>query len=328
MESTVSDKPVLDEFEREEFIFQQDKALVDILIVVDSSPSMKHHLKNLGNSLSDLLSIISNYDWQIAVTSAYHGYSESDEWPLNISANTGHYGTLMALESGAGLLEEKILTPYMANYEEIFLRTLSDNENCKKPPYCQGSLEQPLRSLKSAIRRKNLYDPPFFRPDADFVSLIITNEEERFDRRIDNWAGATTSTEVIESFNDHFAGLKKKFVGFNILVMDEDCRRQEQESGWIASIGDSIAELAYQTGGENVSICHSDYSLALRGISRHIKEFFEASVVLRKRPIPETLVVELNGQENRDWQLYGQNLVFGYLPPDWTQVSITYKSQP
>ena len=316
-------------FEREEFIVNKDKSLVDILIVADSSPSMHHHLTSLGSSLSALLTIIYDYDWQIGITSAYHGRLEdsNDDWrrPESLSkasVERGYFGALMNLEGRSGLLEEKILTPLMPNYRDIFLLTLSDH-SCLRPPYCHKGFEQPLRSLKSAIERVHLDNDSFFRPEADFVSLIITNEEERFEDQ-DN---STKAIEVIESFNLHFSNLKKKFVAFNILVTENNCRMEEIRNGNVASIAYSVSELAERTGGANLSICHSDYSQLLREISQHIKEFFEASFVLKKRPVPGTLVVELNGKESWNWQLYGQNLVLDYLPHDLANVSVSYRSQ-
>lgn len=299
------------ELEKEEFLLNDEQALVDFLISADASESMYHHLRHLGHSLSDLFFFIQDYNWQLGITSVDHGDHEypqglQQDWRDYVTASQGRFGNLMNLEDERGYINTKILNSLVPNYENVFLHTLSheDTINCNHPPYCSPRLEQPLRSLKSAMERANLNNSALFRPRADLVTLTITNEEERFEDR----KRATTAREVIQTFKDIFGHLNKRFIAFNILITDEDCLKMEQEQSPRVSIAHSIMELADRTGGENISICSEDYGKELRKISKHIKNTIQNSVVLKKEPVRIT-AVEFSGRK-LDWELYGRTLVF------------------
>ena len=318
-----------DQWEKEEFTLDAKKSLTDILIVADTSESMYHHLHNLGRSLSDLLSIISDYDWQIGITSADHGDHEKplglqQNWKDHVSGIQGRFGGLMNLENKKALLKSKWLNSETRNYKDIFFHTLSHfpERNCNRPPYCHAKLEQPLRSLKTAMLRANLDNGVFFRPKADLVSLIITNEEERSEDR----KRATKASYVVETFNKVFGHLDKKFIAFNILIMDEACLDKERQKSPVANKANSIAELAQLTGGDNISICSKDYGLALKGISKHIKNSLENSILLKKEPVPGSVQIEFEGSELA-WQRYGRKIVFEKRGSKPVYVSIFYQSR-
>lgn len=318
-----------EEWEREYFTLDEKQALIDILIVADTSPSMFHHLNDLGRSLSSLLSVISHYDWQIGITSADHGdhhnpLNAQETWKNHVQDSKGRFGCLMNLENNKQILQTKILNSKVPNYDRVFYHSLSHDSQikCQLPPYCHAQVEQPLRSLKSAIQRVHLDNRSFFRSTADFVSIIITNEEERAEDR----ERATSAQEVVQTFNNTFSHLDKKFIAFNILVMDKDCYREEKRQGKASHIAYSIAELAELTGGYNISICSPDYGSALAGLSRYIKNSLENSILLKKEPIPGTVQVEfINGQELK-WKQYGRNIVFENRNSRTIETVISYKS--
>lgn len=315
--------------ETEEFVLNDQKALVDFGIIIDSSESMYHHLRQLGRSLADLLFFIEDYAWQIAITSADHGDHQNplglqQSWKDHISVGRGKFGGLMELESETGYLNTNILTPKTPDYQKVFFHTLSHENsiNCNRPPYCQARLEQPLRSLKSLILRAQVDNSLLFRPGADFIALIVGNEEERTEDR----KRATTAQQVIDVFHRVFGHLNKKFIAFNILVTTEDCATQETKKGARASIGRSIMELADKTGGYNISICSQNYGQELKRVSKHIRNSLQNSVVLKKDPIPETVSVKFSGKE-MGWELYGRQIFFERSRfSSNTSVSVTYES--
>ena len=301
------------EWEQEEFVLGEKKSLVDVLVVADTTPSMYHHLNNLGQALSDLFSAIVHYDWQMGITSVDHGDHENpsglqQSWRNYILEPHGRFGSLMNWENGKRILQTKILTSKVPDYENVFFHTLSHDPHreCHRPPYCHPPLEQPLRSLKSAMQRAHLDNSSFFRPSADFVSLIITNEKERAE---DSWR-ATQAKQVVQAFNEVFGHLDKKFIAFNILVKDEACLTVEKAKGKVAYIALSVMELAELTGGDNISICSKNYGPELKKLSKHIKNYLENSILLKKEPIPETVRVEFIEGAELDWKQYGRNIVF------------------
>ena len=316
--------------EKENFQLKSKAPLLDLLIVADTSGSMYHHLKQLGLSLNDLLSEISNYDWQIGIISADHGDHKD---PSSLQQNwqdytiPGRFGSLMPLENGSRLLNTKILTPQTPNYEKIFLHSLSHipDIECHRPPYCSNYLEQPLRSLETAIKRSSLDNHSFFRPQADFISLIITNEEERKE----DTSRATSAQNVVNRFLEHFPQSNKRFIAYNIIVTDSSCLNSERARGGTAQIAHSIAKLAEITKikGANISICHQNYGSKLRKISEHIKYQLENTVSLKKEPLPESVQVHFLKGPILNWKLSGRNIIFESESTTPSSVVVTYQEK-
>ncbi len=311
----------------ERFSMNSLRKAVDILVVADVSGSMHHRLYDLGRSLSDLLSAILDYDAQIAFTTADHGdhghtaASSQDQWQEQIANPSPAFGRLMFLEDSGRILKRRVLTTDISNYESIFFHTVSHYPvmDCDLPPGCHGSLEQPLRALKSAIERARFDNQDFFRPHADFVSLIITNEGERDEDK----ERATNPEEVVEAFYRVFGRRArgrqkasgriksgKKFIAFNILVKDEQCRQREAGSG--GSMGEKTARLALLTGSaeNNISICDESYGPGLQRISLYIKNSLENSVIISEDPIPDSVRVEFQNSKKIPWTLLGRRIVF------------------
>ena len=300
------------ELEREEFLLKDEQVFVDFLILPDASASMYHHLSEVGRSLSDLFFFITDYNWQLSITSVDHGDHEEPQglqqnWRDYIQAPHGKFGNLMSFENERGDINTKILNAFVPDYKSVFFHTLSHvhSIDCNRPPHCSPRLEQPLRSLKAAMERANLNNNISFRPQADLIVLYIGNEEERFEDR----KRATSPKEVLQTFDEIFGHLDKNFIVFNILVTDESCLEREKEHSDRVSIGYSLMELADQTGGENISICSQNYGKELRKISKHIKNTLQNSITLKKKPLPESLVLEFSGKK-LDWELYDRTIVF------------------
>ena len=354
-----------------------EKKRVDMLIVLDTSGSMEHHLGKLGNRVFSLLDSILDHDWQMAFTTADHGdhgitrmrsgrsISSLPEarWQDHVNAPEAPFGKLMQLEaapiqlkaselrrfaqqilekrsSSPSLslinnwkveeLDQRILTPETPDYEGIFLSTVSHFpvKSCKMQPFCQKGLEQPLRSLKSAMERVEVDNGELFRPDTDFVSLIIANEEER----AEDPERATSAQEVVDTFNTFLKPLGKRFFAFNILILDEGCRDQEKKRGGTktetVSIGVEIGKLAGLTVGDsgNISICEEDYGPALENISAVIESFVEQSVDIEEPYVPGTLEVEFLDGELIAWKPSGNRLIFERRPSKDTTIKISWRS--
>ena len=318
-------------FEQERFQLKNKKHKLDILVVADVSGSMYHHLNRMGGSLSSLLSVISNYDWQIGITLADHGDHQDpnalqQSWQNHtLKQASGRFGALIQLEDGKNLLNRKFLNAQTPHYEKIFLHSLSHipKIDCERPPYCSNYLEQPLRSLQSAIKRSVLDNQKLFRPQADFVSIIITNEEERKE----DPSRATSAEEVLDSFSKYFPHSNKKFIAYNIIVKDESCLKSERAKGGTAHIATSIASLAELTGGSNVSLCSQNYDSELRKISQDIKQKIENTVVLKKEPVPKSVEVHFLKGPQLKWRLSGKNIIFENKSAVSSSFLVTYQEK-
>lgn len=313
-----------------------DKRL-DILLIPDASDSMNHHLKQLGTAVSSLLEIIYDYDWQMAFTTVDHGDRgilrkknppPLDNWRDNLNKKDA-FGALMFLENQTKLLNTKILKKDDLDYQNIFYHTLSHDKkiDCKRPPYCAGFLEQPLRALKSVFERSLVEDQGFFRKDANFVSLVITNDDER----AEDQGRAVRADDVIQTFNQVFRGENKKFIHYNILVKDKECAKSEKRrKGTLfqpdVRIGTLVAELAKKTGGENIDICSDNYEEKLASIAKHIKASIESSITLKNKPIEDTLEVRFSSKELK-WEIYGRTIIFyGELDRDQI-ITVEYEAK-
>ena len=316
----------------EEFYLKSQRKAVDILVVVDASTSMNHHLTKLGQSLAPLLSAIFDYDWQIAFTTADHGdhgayipASGQDQWRSHVAETSPAFGRLMFLENSGRILKRRVLTPDMPDYESIFFHTVSHYPgiSCGLPPGCHNSNEQPLRALKSSIERAGFDNQDFFRPGVDFVSLIIANEDERDQ----DPKRAARAEDVIQSFYKQFGGQGKKFIAFNILVKDEACWQAERAKS-LASIGKRIGRLALLTGRQenNISICAASYQPGLQTISRYIKSSLENSVALSEDPVPGTVRVRFKKGGDIRWTLYGRKIVFQEKIERGSRIGVFYQA--
>ena len=326
-----------------------EQKVVDILVVVDASGSMSPYLKKLGERISSLLSYIEDYDWQMAFITVDHSATsdkhadgtkkedflrtqDKEIWQDHLDKLTA-FGKLMPLEREAGELlisedtgeAQNILTSQTPDYKNVFLHTVSHFPliNCKNPPFCLNHyLEEPLRALKSSIERVEYDNKAFFRPGADLISLTIINEDERSGK---DPKRATSSIEVVETFNTFLKPLDKRFFAFNILVKDEFCVEKSRERKIDAKVGEIVGELAIQTGGFNISICDEDYSEGLQNISKAIETFVEQSVDIEEPFIPETLKVEFLDSDPIPWELVDKRLIFEEQPLEDIRVKISYK---
>lgn len=247
----------------EEFILRP----LDILFVMDTSASMRSHLKQFKEKFSGFLRHFVNLDWQFALTNA--DYGEADLFIFNFGALKGK---VMPLEKKGEILNLYYLHPGIPDYDQIFLDSVSIHKSgeyvvtgnrvgrenidpCQLPPFCQGPQEQPLKSLKAAL----VQNEDFFRKEADLVVIIISNSKEKGG----DSDSSTEPAEVIAQFkNVH--GDKKRFEVYGIIIIEDDtaCLHQNQDQQVIfpeADFSDKIVDLSTMTGGEVFSICAPHY---------------------------------------------------------------------
>ena len=247
---------------------------LDILFVIDTSISMYQNLIDFKEKFVGFLKYFSHFNWKLAVTDASHGGSQ---WsPFNWGSLKG---SAMPLERNGMELDLLYLHPEIPDYNRIFLDTISKHKSgeykkkgadgfenvdqCQLPPYCQMSQEQPLRALKSALKKNE----DFFREEADLVVISISNARERASDPIK----ATQPREVIEQFNN-IHGFEKRFEVYGIIITenDEHCLNTNITRQFFlfpeGAFSEKIAALSEMTGGRVFSICISDYQILAQKI--------------------------------------------------------------
>ena len=303
---------------------------VDFLFILDVSPSMTNDLSRLGKAFESLMSQISKTQWQMFFTTADHGdhnYNvnldtnekifDNQKWE-KYSGNKPFFGRFMYLEYQGKRINEKRLYPELPDYINVFKDTLTrkPGDDCSLAPYCQGSLEQPLRVLNSSLER--LAKTSTLQESADFISFIVTDEDER----AEDSNQATKASDVFKTFKTLFP--KKSFYSFNLLIQDEQCLNQQKKHSPQAIYGKRISELALLTQGKNVSLCEQDYGAVLEELSYLLRSFIE-SVKLEKNPIlPEVQVQFIKGKSQTGWKLVGNKLVFQEALEPGSEIKVSY----
>ena len=179
---------------------------VDVLVVVDNSYSMEVEQEKLGQRLDRFISSLRGVDWQIGVTTT------------DVSmGNYGIQGSLLPLEGANGY----ILTPRTADYEQVFLDTITREEtlNCAAEMDCPSSDEQALSAIMMAIDKRDTDNAGFFRPNADLAVIILTDEDEKSNGPDD----ATQPFEVQEHLATHLPGKTAPVFGIISQVGDTTC---------------------------------------------------------------------------------------------------------
>jgi hypothetical protein len=308
---------------------------VDFLFVLDVSPSMADDLVHLGQGFEDLISQVKGSKWQMAFTTADHGdhnYEEDlstgkkifpqQQWK-DYQGDQPYFGHFMHLEYQGKKLPEMTLNPQISDYVNVFKDTVSRgvDEKCLLAPYCQGSLEQPLRVLNSSIERlaQAESDSPMLKNSEVLVSLIVTDEDER----LEDQEHATTAQEVLNNFKKLFP--EKSFHVFTLLIQDEQCLAQQKKHSPQSVYGEKISELAKITNGKNISLCEENYGPPLQEMSALLRKLIE-SVELKEEPVLKAgIKVEfIKGKNQENWKAVGKKLVFKeFLAPD-SEIKVSY----
>ena len=305
---------------------------VDFLFVLDVSPSMTDDLARLGQSFEALMSQILISNWQMFFTTADHGDHDYEEDPVSGEKIFSHqkwqdyqgkepyFGRFMQLEYQGKKLSQTDLSAKTLDYVNVFKDTLTRglDEDCSLAPYCQGSLEQPLRVLDSSLARLALADTLTLRKSATLVSFIVTDEDER----VEDQENATTADEVLRNFKKLFPG--KPFHAFALLIQDEKCLTLQKQHSPQSVYGKKVSELAELTDGKNISLCEENYGPALQELSSLLRALIE-SLELKEEPIlKEEIKVEFVKGKRTDWKLTGNKLLFKKALSPGSEIKVSY----
>ncbi len=241
---------------------------VDILFIVDTSYSMTRHLNKVDQTFKNFLAGLGPAYWKLTFTNA-----DYDSKVFSYYNQDLFNGKAMFLELSGDLLPYKFLYSYVADGEDIFLDTLkryqpgdvsrySDQyiNPCDLPPYCQGSVRDPIGSLISSFSANK----DLFRKHARFVAVIFTNGDGKY----------LDSERVFDEFQKH-QGPNKEMKVYSIAVIPEDknCLDKDKSAHYNfahSTYSRNIHELVKATGGKTMSICAEDYSPLATAIVRDL----------------------------------------------------------
>ncbi len=232
---------------------------VDILLVIDNSPSMAAELAKLSSRFSKFSESLAGIDWQICLTTTDADFQAG-----------------LVIEWGKGLT---VLKPSVSDYANIFKNKLSANT------LANGSgFEQPIKSANKAFQLATAANADCFRFGVAKSVLIISDEDELSDGWIAR-AGEPTSglTPTALNYPDSLvATVHEKFPfsslstnAFVVLPEDTTCLESQRQQGQVYDIRAGypavrISELVSLTQGLVFNICSSDYGPALEKMSAAI----------------------------------------------------------
>ncbi len=207
-------------------VIESKNARADILFVIDNSGSMAEEQAKIAQVFSGFIAQVSNMDWRIAITTTD---TDSSDTPCN-------EGNLCLMEPNRSFIDSS--TP---NVNQVFMNKIQVGT--------QGSsTELGLTAISSFLTNKKADYQAFMRPDATFVTIVVTDSEE------------TSSLTAVQFLENVKAQLPqgKKYINHSSIVLpgDSACRA-------INSAEDKYAfkyhDVTVATGGISASICDANY---------------------------------------------------------------------
>lgn len=313
-----------DTFQRE-----RHKGLLDLLLVIDDSGSMKEVHKRLKNRLNNLLTDIDNSNWQIKIVDA--DLNKKCDQPIITLTNKTDYEKRLTSLATDGSLQERTLQKARAALK------LSPYENV-----C----------------------PAWLRAGSTLAAVIVTNENHQCDNPSapdirgdgDTNSFYCDSPNGVSDFITAFRGIRTHTRLYGIFDTEDTCSGLpdflEQKKNLPKQCGmtsvklpfcpftnpcygrspnykfRSASYLAKESEFDDILHLHEDgseYDDFLEKISEDIKEVLQDQFTLTKEPKAGTVTVTVDGDSNTGFTISGKILTFTpSLPEDAEEITVAY----
>jgi hypothetical protein len=266
------------------------KGILDLLIVVDNSPSMADEQANLANRLTPLLSAVKDSDWKIAVatTDPADGCLEGVVTKTSLLRETRFRALVRAGISGTGI---------------------------ERPIY------QAVEGLKDNCR---LFSSKWMRAKSTLAVLFLTDEDNCFVTTEQGYGCTNQKDREAKYLLNYLASIRK--VGTEAKVYGIYWDPSQATCPGAYKKADILSTLVTQTGGTWGSICDKDYSPTLQKISQDVAKILKADFALKSVPDAGTLKLTVNGANWTDFTLDGVNVIFTKSPPANAAIAVAYTS--
>lgn len=235
---------------------------VDILWVIDNTPSMAQHQNILAQRAPDFLNglLARGLDFKIAATT--------------VDMRSGG-------NRGAFIGSPAVISPSTPNIMNAFLNKLVVGE-------VNYDLEQGLDAMRSAIELRNSTNSGFFRSDAFLVVIFVSNEDDGSPNSSANYINYLDSVKPPTPVGDR--NWVAQFIGVTN-ASGENCSTY----GNYTEAGYRYMDLVNVSKGTSSTICTGDFKSALSGVERRIYEI-SSKFYLDRKPVDGSIVVSVNGQ--------------------------------
>ena len=278
-----------------EVFFQNTGAVsskIDLLWVIDNSGSMHTSQQNIADNFESFIGDFSSrsFDYRIAVigTDAYR------------EAFTGN-STVSLFKDGGGV---SVITPETPDIANAFIGNIMVGTSG------YGD-ERTLQSIGWALA--NPGNAGFLREDSFFAVILVSDEDDfshdgstylkhQYDAYTDPGHSYYDSAKnhTIDKYMEYMetltnsSGATKRFSVNSIVIRDGDSDCLSELSGGGRIYGKRNQALAEAAGGVVGSLC-GDFSDELETISENILTL-STQFFLKREPIPESIVVKVNGE--------------------------------
>jgi len=275
---------------------QKAAAQIDILWVVDNSPSMQDEQNNLANNFNSFISIIeqSQVDYQIGVIST----------DMELA---GHQGELQG--------SPKIIVRG-PNAESQFANNVrvgtggAGNEQGLLAAYT--ALTEPLISGANA---------GFLRTGGALAIIFVSDENDHSFGKIDFYQRIFEQMKGIGNENRVIAAA---------IVGDQPDGCTNPQTG-DAQAGTRYHQLVQVVGGSIGSICSTDFSVTLNQLGLTVAGLSRKFTLSDENPEESSIVVKVNGQEiqkdfQNGWTFENGSIFFqgSYVPPPAATIEVSY----
>ncbi|SMF49630.1 von Willebrand factor type A domain-containing protein [Pseudobacteriovorax antillogorgiicola] len=256
-----------------------ESGYLDLLIVIDNSSSMEAFQLQLQKRFKNLLSNISNTNWQIAVA-------------------TTSSSCLRSALDGTKILKRTDFDISSATAQRRFEQLISAGVN-------GSTVEKGILTATEALQG-DCGDTrfPWTRADSQKAVLIVSDEK--------NCGSASNEGCVAEEYSsaDYFLSRSPRNTRvYGLLLFQDDFAACPNSGGYDNQYPSEYMRLIQETGGLAGEICQADYSEVLETISSHVSKDIKRRFSLTFQPDPGTLKVYLDGELLTDgYVLIGQEL--------------------
>lgn len=281
------------------FMIDSSAKKLDVIVVIDNSPSMAEEQQKMADRFSTFISTLSNIDWQIGIitTDAREG------------SKAYQGGKLLPFEGLTNTFAIKSTTP---NVNTVFGKTVKRKE-------WGSSTEEGIHSLlKSLTRPTNQF---FFREHSHVASIIVSDEDERSN-------GTKLKTEnqpenLVSAFAAKF-GTKNTYSNHSIVLKADAASTKDCPQVGDYSAGETYMKLSRLTGGVIGNLCDKDYGQILKGIAENIRDRTYSALLtcvpdgpvnVKVTPAPATPIVST---------VNGTSLTLTPYPALGSKVDVTY----
>lgn len=282
----------------ESFVQGETFAPVDIVIVVDDSGSMSQEQANLSNGLSNLLSGLSNTDWQVVVTTT----------SANYNATTG-------VCARADSIFEKSDRNAAAKFKALFNGTIGIAGSAG-----EAGLFKATEGLSGVCIPKN-----WVRPTSTLAVLIVSDEENCDETEAQGCGPQQKDPMFLDNYltqtMGRTVGVNARTYGFVSFTGDGCTDAQEKSTVY--------PEVITRSGGTYSKICgtQQEYKTVLDKISADIAKLLENQFSLSRQPKTETVTVSVNGQtiDPSKYEVTSTGIRFKEPPAKGAKIDINYQ---